>query len=268
MSILTEQRIGSGVFLNRDWNTSGSMSSNPFPDALREGESAKPGFGGYTYAPADLTDVFNSTPRDERTSPVAGGDDAGGGPGMLIQGDPTTYGPSGKHRMTTGTTILGEMARMINGGANGVGTTTWATTGGGAKMALTFSMSESLRSLNDTSTNGRGTSLASGGSFAGFDVNNHYGISNWLAAGGAGTVAVEAAAAIEGQPARFEADDFGGIYTIPAVEAVAEVIGVEASSNELFRPTTNITTGLRHLPSIDSGYTFRGVDQLDQSEPE
>ena len=263
MSILTEQNISSG------WSNSRDLEfTDPFPDALREGESAKPGFGGYTYAadPA-MALIFHSTPREERTSPVAG--ERGLSTAELSQGSNTAYGPENRNKMSNSSkTTLGEMARMINGGRAGGWTSEWATTGGGAKMALTFSMSESLRSLNDKSTNGRGTSLASGGSFAGFDVNNHYGISNWLAAGGAGTVAVEAAAAIEGQPARFEADDFGGIYTIPAVEAVAEVIGVEASSNELFRPTTNITTGLRHLPSIDSGYTFRGVDQLDQSEPE
>ena len=264
MSILTEQNISSG------WSNSRDLEfTDPFPDALREGESAKPGFGGYTYAadPA-MALIFHSTPREERTSPVAG--ERGLSTAELSQGSNTAYGPENRNKMSNSSkTTLGEMARMINGGANGVGTTTWAQTGGGAKMALTFSMSESLRSLNDKSTNGRGTSLASGGSFAGFDVNNHYGISNWLAAGGAGTVAVEAVAGIEGQPARTE-EAAGGTYTIPAVEAVAEVMGVDASSNELFRPTTNITTGLRHLPGLlgGGGYTFRGVDQLDESESE
>ena len=131
------------------------------------------------------------------------------------------------------TTILGQMAQMLKPtAAEG---TAWNTVGGGAKMAYLFASSRSLRSLRDTTGTVRVTgggqesfvSNASGGPFAGYDYNNHYGISNWLAEGGAGS------AAVEGK----EENDYED-----AVEAV------DASNKEIFSESVTVQTGLRNLP--------------------
>tara|TARA_Y100000310_G_C20396443_1_gene675318 strand:+ start:14 stop:766 length:753 start_codon:yes stop_codon:yes gene_type:complete len=218
MSILSEQLIGGG-------ENGSSWSEKPFGDAQKN-EANYAGFGGYTYAQnKEMQATFNTTPEKDRTGPIAGSKP------LTSHGE--QYGAVGRRMPNDATTILGQMAQMLKPTA-GEGTA-WNTVGGGAKMAYLFASSRSLRSLRDTTGTVRVTgggqesfvSNASGGPFAGYDYNNHYGISNWLAEGGAGS------AAVEGK----EENDYED-----AVEAV------EASNKEIFSESVTVQTGLRNLP--------------------
>jgi len=212
MSILNQQLIGGGFPEN--------LAINPFPHPP-EWETPSLGFGGYTYAATpELQGIFNTTPPDERTGPRDTEES------KLTAGMGTQYGAHGRRLGPEAKTILGEMAEMINPSEDGT-EPVWNDTGGGKKMGHTFMSSGSLRSLNDaTETVGQGPN-ASGGAVAGYDANNNYGISNWLAEGGAGNAAVEAEDAMPGE---------GNL-------------GVEASNKEVFSPTVTVQTGLRKLPA-------------------
>jgi hypothetical protein len=111
-------------------------------------------------------------------------------------------------------------------------------------MAQTFTTSRSLRSLKDTTgtvRSGGTVPNASGGAFAGYDANNTYGIQNWLAGGGAGTIATEAVAAVTNTLSNASGPD--------EVVVISEgVEAVEASNTEMFSGTVTVGTGLRNLP--------------------
>ena len=153
---------------------------------------------------------------------------------------------------------LGEMSEMLKpreGDASAVAT--WTTAGGGSKIAHTIMSNSAMRSLKDKTTSGA-VPNASGGAFAGYDKNNTYGVSNWLLGGGAGNIAVEAVAATSSRRATAEEMEAqssqDGTFRNVSVDRglgivhIGRVEGVEASNMELFRATTDITTGLRQLP--------------------
>ena len=233
MGILDQQLIGGG-------EDGSSWSEKPFGDA-RKYENVYPGFGGYTYAQnKEMQLTFNTTPPEERTGPI--------GDVELTSESGDQYGSKGRRLPDTAKTILGEMAQMLKTPAEGAAVPEWSSKGGGKRMAYLFMESRSLRSLRDqTGTVGESannvptyTPHASGGAFTGYDPNNHYGISNWMVGGGAGTEAVEGKAATwEGQPHQSR-------QTSAAVE------GVEGSNKEIFNQGITVQTGLRNLPPFDS----------------
>lgn len=230
MSILSEQLIGGG-------ENGSSWSEKPFGDAQKN-EANYAGFGGYTYAQnKEMQATFNTTPEKDRTGPIAGSKP------LTSHGE--QYGAVGRRMPNDATTILGQMAQMLKPtAAEG---TAWNTVGGGAKMAYLFASSRSLRSLRDTTGTVRVTgggqesfvSNASGGPFAGYDYNNHYGISNWMAEGGAGSAAVEEVKEVKNQD--YGSKNFGKVIT-------EGVEGKDASNKEIYRESVTVQTGLRNLP--------------------
>ena len=178
MSILDEQLIGEGKLTgNPDVPP---LKRNPFSAGDTDGEQVPVGFGGYTYAKdEDQQGVFKTTVT--RTGPL---------PDVTLnQGSsPTQYGPDGRRMSDSQTTLLGQMAEMIKPRKEGEADPTWNTEGGGAKMGHTFTSSDELKSFKDHTITG-GAPTASGGYSGGFDANNNYGITNWLAGGGTGIAA-------------------------------------------------------------------------------
>ena len=242
MGILNQQLIGGGNLEN--------ARRAPFSDAIGPDDTEKPGFGGYTYAAdPELQQVFGTTAVTDRTGPQDG----------IALGESTQYGPVGFSRLSgDATTLLGEMSEMLKpreGDASAVAT--WTTAGGGSKIAHTIMSNSAMRSLKDKTTSGA-VPNASGGAFAGYDKNNTYGVSNWLLGGGAGNIAVDAVAATSSRRATAEEMDAqasqDGTFRNVSVDRglgivhIGRVEGVEASNMELFRATTDITTGLRQLP--------------------
>tara|TARA_Y100000310_G_scaffold85882_1_gene82696 strand:- start:183 stop:875 length:693 start_codon:yes stop_codon:yes gene_type:complete len=229
MSILSEQLIG-GTQDTTSW------SEKPFGDAQKNEETFV-GFGGYSYAQnREMQEAFNTTPSETRTGPVND---------TKLTSYEEQYGAKGRRLPNSSTTILGQMGVMLivpeAGSEDPI--PTWSTKGGGKKMAHLFTSSRSLRSLRDSTGTMRVTSggqktwvpNSSGGAFEGYDTNNHYGISNWMAEGGAGNAAVEGVAAQEGNQYQ---------------EAVEGVEGVEASNKEIFSPSVTVQTGMRNMPPM------------------
>ena len=244
MSILNQQLM------------SGSLKDaarDPFSTELGEGGTAKPGFGGYTYAAnTEMQEIFGTTPASDRTGPQ--------GDVQLIQGGETSYGPPGARLAGSATTLLGEMAKMIKPAEEGAGELAWSTAGGGRKIAHTISNSGQLRSLKDSSgtvTPGGGiVPNASGAPIAGYDSNNHYGINNWLPGGGAGTIAIEAVPEVTREMtsaermARSEWNDTSLTLNEQGKVIVEEgTAGTPGTTDETFRPVATVNTGLRNLPS-------------------
>ena len=202
-----------------------STAINPFPKATEWEGTPSVGFGGYTYAPEGLAGKFNADVT--RTGPQADGDNLGTG---------THYGPVGRRLASgngTGNSLLGQMADMTGG----VGYPAWNTDGGGKKMAHTFTNSQQLKSLRNHQIGPGGSAEASGGPAVGYDFNNTYGVSNWDVAGTLVTKQTHSADDIA---------DMTAILSQNALEtwmADGETTEIE---DEAFRPTTDITTGLRN----------------------
>ena len=229
MGILNQQLIGGGNLKE--------AARAPFSNAIGPDDTAKPGFGGYTYAKdTELQQVFGTTAVTDRTGPT--------GDVPLGSGD-TTYGPVGRRIGKTTTTILGQMAQMLSMHGTDGTDATWSTQGGGAKMGHTFATGTALRSLRDTSGIVHGSTtipFASGGAAPGYDANNQYDININL---------TEGTPAVEGVPAVTE-EGAGGLKIL--VEAIEAADAVAGFTTETFGKVQTVSTGLRNMaPAPEEG---------------
>tara|TARA_Y100000310_G_scaffold248301_1_gene254118 strand:+ start:280 stop:993 length:714 start_codon:yes stop_codon:yes gene_type:complete len=229
MSILSEQMFGSG-------NTP-STAINPFPKAAEWEGTPSVGFGGYTYAPEGLAELFNAD--ETRTSPQAGEENN--------LGTGTEYGPVGRRIGVSEKTLLGQMADMLSSHADDP---TWNTDGGGKKMAHTFTNSQQLKSLRNHQIGPGMSAEASGGPAVGYDSNNTYGVSNWDVAGMVVTTQQHKAHDIATTTRAFEARGKNKstgheTWEVDLAAWIASGITTDTPA-EAFRPTTDITTGLRN----------------------
>ena len=261
MSIINEQLIGSevegatdkldsDVLLERD-------AVNPFPKPP-EWETAKAGFGGFTYAPGtDLQTLFDADTAEERIGPNSGN----------TLGTGTTYDatPVGDDDESQTRTLLGQMGAMLNP-TTGDETTVpvWSTVGSGKQIAHSVMSSGSRRSLRDTTSTAtadpdRPIHHASGGAFNGYDYDIQYDISDWF-----GQPHIDPTPNVwivaEGDAQMSEADRKNNEYSSMDGFAEASAGGIlvildqasdpgqEGTNVELFNSTDNIKTGLRRLP--------------------
>jgi hypothetical protein len=222
-----------------------------------EWETAKAGFGGFTYAPGtDLQTLFDADTADERIGPNS---ENTLGTGPTYDGTPVGDDDESQTR-----TLLGQMGAMLNP-TTGDETTVpvWSTVGSGKQIAHSVMSSGSRRSLRDTTSTAtadpdRPIHHASGGAFNGYDYDQPYDISDWF-----GTPSVDPTPNVwivaEGKqlqtadinrPAWSQMDGFaeasaGGDAVILGE---ASTPGQEGRTGELFNSTDNIKTGLRRLP--------------------
>ena len=242
MGILNQQLIGGGNLKE--------AARAPFSNAIGPDDTAKPGFGGYSYAKNEVQqEVFGTTAVTDRTGPT------GGEP--LGSGD-TTYGPVGRRIGKTTTTILGQMAQMLSMHGTDGTDATWSTQGGGAKMGHTFATGTALRSLRDTSGIVPGSTtipFASGGAAPGYDANNQYDISNYFTEG---TPAVEAVEALTRAATQKEMMAKLG-NTITVSEAIEGAAAVAGGYFETFGKQPTVSTGLRNMtPPPEEGAAASG----------
>jgi len=229
MSILSEQMLSAGG--------PPPTAINPFPKAPEWEGTPSVGFGGYTYAPEGLAEMFNADVT--RTGPQAGGDNLGTG---------TEYGPVGRRIGDSANTLLGQMADMLSSHADDP---TWNTDGGGKKMAHTFTNSQQLKSLRNHEIAPGMSAEASGGPAVGYDSNNTYGVSNWDVAGTFGSTQTHTEEDIATATTQFTTRGTQGTHARASFwqEDLTAWIGegiVTGDQAEAFRPTTAVTTGLRN----------------------
>jgi len=231
MSIVSEQLIGGGNLKALE----GTEGKNPFPKPP-EWETPSVGFGGYRYA------------ADSDQASLFGVDAHRVGPKKDLFGDTersTKYGgEAGARPMEVHNTLLGQLGQYINP-TDGSDYDAWGTTTYSKEIAHSIMSSGQMRSLKDTSntvstTRGRPIYNSSGGGFTGYDQKNTYGISSW---------STEGVEAVEGKEATKNiSDSRGSGSTVMNDDGVEEVVGVDASNQEIFSPTNDINTGLRQLP--------------------
>jgi len=227
MGILSQQLIGSGNLSKEN------AAINPFPQPP-EREVPALGFAGFRYArDADQRELFQLDAYRE-------------GPQGIIATD-TVYGGEAGTRPTTGTTVLGQLAIMMNLGSGGMGEGHAALlVWNNKKIGHSIMSSEELRSFKDTTLTptdnpSRPIYHASGGAFKGYKFDNKYGVSNWLSADKINVGSNRKATAAETNAAFSDAGH-------SAAMALSES-GVDyGAGQEVFRPTDDINTGLRSLP--------------------
>ena len=132
MSIINEQLIGSEVEGTTDKLDSATLlerdAINPFPKPP-EWETAKAGFGGFTYAPGtDLQTLFDADTAEERVGPNS---DLTLGAGPTYDGTPVGDDDASQTR-----TLLGQMAAMLSPPeGEETNDTFWSTEGSGKQIA-------------------------------------------------------------------------------------------------------------------------------------
>tara|TARA_R110000824_G_C15020818_1_gene658349 strand:- start:83 stop:769 length:687 start_codon:yes stop_codon:yes gene_type:complete len=227
MSILEDQLIGSGKLTALATN-----ERNPFPKAPEWDGTPSVGFGGYTYAnDMEQAELFANKANYRRVGPIYYF--------HYESADSPRYGGAAGARPTKyWNTVLGQLGAIM------IGTRKWQTGLRARQIKHSIMNSGELKSVKDkSSTTVTGGSIpnASGGAFKGYDDDNKYGISNWdtdqinVVTNRAATTA-ELAEAV---------DSDGSLVT--AITLKAEGVN-EVASQELFRPTDDINTGLRNLP--------------------
>ena len=225
MSILEDQLIGSGNLEALDTNE----KRNPFPKAPEWDGTPSVGFGGYTYAnDTEQAELFGTTPK-RRIGPkwrfFNGADES-----------PRYGGAAGARPMKVWNTLLGQLSYLIRGRP-------WGGHWTSQQLKHSVMSSGEMKSLEDkssTTVTGGSIPVASGGAFKGYDDDNKYGISNWYTDAQI-NVATNRDATTEELAAAVDKHGDMGASTL-RTEGVNEVGGTE-----LFRPTADITTGLRNL---------------------
>ena len=233
MGILNQQLIGGGNLKD--------AAINPFPQPP-EREVPSLGFGGYTYAhDATQEEVFETTSIEKRVGPA----------GNVALGVGLQYGPVGRRIGENHTTILGQMAQVLNPRETGSSPVAWST-GAGAKMGHTFATGGAVRSLRDTSGVVHGDTVipaASGGAVPGYDANNKYDISSYITGG---SPAVEEVPGVAFQAAVYRGINQDQVLVSPEVAEVASsaaIAEVAGTLTETFGKVPTMSTGLRNMPA-------------------
>ena len=115
--------------------------------------------------------------------------------------------------------------------------TEFGSEGSAAKIALSWTTSDELRSLRNTQT-------GSGQDTSGYDANNTYGISNWTYDAEGILSDVETAFGDEGQD---------GILGVVDDAVEGKYTGVNEGATEVYRPQVTVATGLRNISGIREG---------------
>ena len=190
-----------------------------------EDPSFNESFGGFSYA-ADETarEAFGTDAKSTRIGPI-------GNP--MPQGDDFKYGTEGQARLSTSqSTVLTQAAKMTAGKD-----TEFGSEGSAAKIALSWTTSDELRSLRNTQT-------GSGQDTSGYDANNSYGISNWNTdAEGVGSDFEDA----------FAEAGIDGAFAVVDAAIEGKYTGVNEGATEVYRPQVTVATGLRNISGIREG---------------
>ena len=226
MGILDTQNLNDGLLANFD---DLDNKRAPFGKKGQYNAGENPGsnqyFGGFTYASDDTTrEAFGTDAKSTRQGPI-------GNP--LDQGNDFKYGTEGQARLSTSqSTVLTQAAKMTAGKD-----TEFGSEGSAAKIALSWTTSDELRSLRNTQT-------GSGQDTSGYDANSSYGISNWTYDAEGILSDVETAIADAG---------IDGAFAVADEAAQGKYTGVNEGATEVYRPQVTVATGLRNISGIREG---------------
>jgi len=226
MGILDTQNLNDDLLAN--FNSLDNKRA-PFGKKGQYNAGENPGsnqyFGGFTYASDDTTrEAFGTDAKSTRQGPI-------GNP--LDQGNDFKYGTEGQARLSTSqSTVLTQAAKMTAGKD-----TEFGSEGSAAKIALSWTTSDELRSLRNTQT-------GSGQDTSGYDANSSYGISNWTYDAEGILSDVETAIAENGQD---------GVLGVVDDAVEGKYTGVNEGAIEVYRPQVTVATGLRNISGIREG---------------